>query len=92
MEWTTFAGLRREFGLSRSTTGRLIAARLIIAKRLGRKVLIHVPSVNEFLNRLPAPEIALDARAVRLHKKFGIDRTQKASTGDTQTQEAQTAA
>jgi hypothetical protein len=92
MEWTTFSGLRREFGLSRSTSGRLIAAKLITAKRLGRKVLIYVPSVREFLHHLPDPEIALDARAVRLHKKFGSGRTHIAATGDVQTQEAQTAA
>lgn len=92
MEWTTFSGLRREFGLSRSTSGRLIAAKLITAKRLGRRMLINVPSVREFLHHLPDPELALDARAVRLHKKFGVNRTQIASTGDVQTQEAQTAA
>lgn len=86
MEWASYTQLRREFSISRATASRLAAARLITAKRLGRKVLIDVSSVREFLNRLPAPEIALDARAVRLHKKFGSNRMQEASTGNTQTQ------
>jgi hypothetical protein len=86
MEWASYTQLSREFGLSRSTAARLVAAELITARRLGRKVLIHVPSVREFLDRLPAPEIALDARAVRLHKKFGSDRTQEAATGDARMQ------
>jgi hypothetical protein len=65
-EWITFSSLRTQFGISRSTGSRLIAARLIVAKKLGKRVLISAESVRQHLDRLPQPEIKLDDRAARL--------------------------
>jgi hypothetical protein len=68
-EWVTFSKLRAQFGISRATTSRLIAANLIDARKMGRRVLINVPSVREHLNRLPRPAIAPDDRSDRLAAK-----------------------
>jgi hypothetical protein len=65
-EWITFLSLRAQFGISRSMGSRLIAARLIVAKKLGKRVLISAESVRQHLNCLPQPEIKPDDRAARL--------------------------
>ena len=65
-EWITFTGLKTQFGISRSMGSRLIAARLIVAKKLGKRVLISAESVRQYLDHLPQPEIKVDDRAARL--------------------------
>jgi excisionase family DNA binding protein len=68
-EWITFSGLRMQFGISRSTGNRLIAAGLIDARKVGRRVLINTHSVRQHLNRLPRPTIKPDDKSDRLAAK-----------------------
>jgi hypothetical protein len=68
-EWITFGGLRTQFGISRSTGNRLIAASLIDARKLGRRVLINTHSVRQHLDRLAHPAIKPDDKSERLAAK-----------------------
>jgi hypothetical protein len=65
-EWGTFSLLYSQFRISRSTGNRLIAARLIEARKLGGRVLINIPSVRDHLRRQPRPALKLDDRGQRL--------------------------
>jgi hypothetical protein len=66
-----FSGLRTQYGISRSTGNRLIAASLIDARKLGRRVLINTHSVRQHLNRLPRP--AISERTRTLHAAIKAD-------------------
>ena len=65
-EWITFRRLRTQFGISRSTGNRLIAAQLIDARKVARRVLINAPSVRQHLVCLPRPAIKSDDKSDRL--------------------------
>jgi excisionase family DNA binding protein len=68
-EWITFEELYKTFRVSRSTGNRLVAAGLIDARKLGRRVLIRADSVREHLNRQKRPAITPDDRSDRLLAK-----------------------
>jgi hypothetical protein len=68
-EWITFSRLHMQFGISRSTGNRLIAANLIDARKVGRRVLISTHSVRQHLNRLPRPAIKPDDKSDKRSQK-----------------------
>jgi hypothetical protein len=65
-EYCPLAELDPRFGISRTTGNRLIAERLIDARKLGSSVLVNVASVRRYLAGLPRPSIRTDDRSARL--------------------------
>jgi hypothetical protein len=68
-EWRPRAAVRARFGIGNSTLNRLMAARLIDARKLGGLVLVNIPSVERYMAGLPRPSIKPDDRSVKLARR-----------------------
>lgn len=69
-EWVPIAGLELRFGLSKSTTYRLVAEELVEARKVGGKTIVNLASVRRFIANQPLPNIKTDDRSQRLAGRF----------------------
>jgi hypothetical protein len=69
-EWVPIAELEPRFGISRSTGYRLIAEKLIEARKVGARTSVNVASVRRYYDSLPAPAIKQDGRSAKLAESF----------------------
>jgi hypothetical protein len=65
-EWASIAELEPRFGISKSMAYRLIAAKLIEAKKVGARTSVNLASVRRYYHCQPAPAIKQDDRSVKL--------------------------
>lgn len=68
-EWVPIAGLELRFGLSRSTSYRLVAEELVDARKVGGKTIVSVASVRRFIGNQPQPAIKTDDRSAKLARR-----------------------
>lgn len=77
-EWWPIAESKRRRGISRSTMNRLVAERLIEARKLGSRTLINDASVDRYMAGLPRAVIKPDDRSARLAGRATIETAEAA--------------